>query len=235
MRWFLLVVLMMMGAVSAASAQVGYDPANSPYHDILHGRYLELTAGRILGSGGTIPVGPRDGTAFGARVDFRAKNTIQISFGGWYANTVRNIVDADDSVATRVKPAIPHHLYAGEIALQFNLTGGKTWHDVAPFVGVGLGAVRGQKTPPADTSGYVFGTKLFFAPFVGGRLMLGQRAFLKLEAKAYFWSLKYPVSYTEEPSKQPGTGDVINAVNVSGRRSQYVPVPALNLGFGYAF
>ena len=55
------------------------------------------------------------------------------------------------------------------------------------------------------------------------------------EAKAYFWSLKYPVSYTQEPSKQPGTGDVINAVNVSGRRSQYVPAPALNFGFGYAF
>lgn len=235
MRWILLVVLVMAGMVSTAEAQVGYDPTLSPYHDILHGRFLELTAGKVLGSGGTIPVGPRDGTIFGARVDFRAKNTIQVSFGGWYANTVRNIVDANDSVATRVKPAIPHHLYGGEIALQFNLTGGKTWHYVAPFVGLGLGVVKGQKTPAADTSGYVFGTKLFFAPFVGGRVMLGQRAFLKAEAKAYFWSIKYPVSYSTEPSKQPGTGDVINAVNASGRRSQYVPAPVLQFGLGYAF
>ncbi|MES2306803.1 MAG: hypothetical protein V4558_14970 [Gemmatimonadota bacterium] len=235
MRRFLLPVVLTLLAAVPAAAQVGYDPSLSPFRDVRHGRYLELFAGRMFGSGGSIPVGPRDGTVMGARVDFRAKNTVQVAFGAWYASTVRNIVDADDSVATRVKPAIDHHLLGGEISLQFNLTGGKSWRGIAPYAGVGIGVVKGQKTPAADTSGYTFGTKLFFAPNIGTRLILSERTFVKVEAKAYFWSLKYPVSYSDEPSKQPGTGDVINAVNATGKRSSYVPVPALQFGFGYSF
>ena len=235
MRRLLLAALFVLVAAPPASAQVGYDPALSPYRDIRSGRYLELFGGKMFGSGGSIQVGPRDGAVMGARVNFRAKNTIQVSFGGWYANTVRNIVDADDSIATRVKPAIAHHLYGGEATLQFNFTGGKSWHSLAPYAGLGLGVVKGQPTPAADTSGYTFGTKLYFAPMLGTRVMLGQRAFIKAEAKAYFWNLKYPLNYSDEPSKQPGTGDVINAVNRSGRRSQYVPVPALLFGIGFAF
>jgi hypothetical protein len=234
MRRFPLFVLVSLVTVSPAAAQVGHDPSLSPYRDIRNGRYLELFGGRMLGSGGTIPVGPRDGNVVGARIDFRGKNTIQIAFGGWYANTVRNIVDADDSVATRVKPAIAHHLYGGEATLQFNLTGGKSYRGLAPFVGLGLGVVKGQSTPAADTSGYTFGTKIYFAPYLGTRVMLGQRIFIKAEAKAYFWSLKYPASYLDEPSKQPGTGDVINAVNASGRKSQYVPAPVVLFGLGYS-
>lgn len=233
-RYSLLVVLTLL-AVPPLMAQVGHDPSSSPYREIRNGRYLELFGGRILGNGGTIRVGPRDGTVIGARVDFRAKNTIQVSFGGWYAGTVRNIVDADDSVATRVKPAIAHHLAGGEATLQFNVAGGKSWHSLAPYFGVGIGVVKGQKTPAADTSGYTFGTKLYFAPLIGTRVILGDRLFIKAEAKAYFWSLKYPISYTDEPSKQPGAGSVINAVNVSGKRSGYVPAPSIQFGLGYAF
>ncbi len=235
MRRFPLLVLTSLLATAPATAQVGHDPALSPYRDIRSGRYLELFGGKIFGSGGSIPVGPRDGMVVGARVDFRAKNTILVAFGGWYANTVRNIVDADDSVATRVKPAVPHHLFGGEATLQFNITGGKSYRGLAPYFGVGLGVVKGQKTPAADTSGYAFGTKLYFAPFLGTRVMLGQRLFIKAEGKAYFWSLKYPISYLDEPSKQPGTGDAINAVNTRGRKSQYVPAPALLFGAGIAF
>lgn len=233
-RFPLLALVAALAAVPAA-AQVGYDPALSPYRDIRNGRYLELFGGKVFGDGGSIPVGPRDGNVIGARVNFRGKNTIQVSFGGWYAGTVRHIVDADDSVAERVKPDINHHLLGGEVSLQFNLTGGKSWHGIAPYAGVGLGVVKGQKTPAADTSGYSFGTKLYFAPNLGTRFMLGQRSFVKIEAKAYFWSLKYPLNYSDEPAKQPGTGDVINAVNASGKRSSYVPAPALQVGVGYAF
>lgn len=235
MRRIPLWVFCSLVAVSPASAQIGNDPARSPFHDIRNGRYLELFGGRMVGSGGSIPVGPRDGNVVGARVNFRGKNTIQVSFGGWYAGTVRNIVDADDSIAVRVKPAIAHHLLGGEATLQFNLTGGKSWHALAPYVGLGLGVVKGPKTPAADTSGYTFGTKMYFAPTLGTRLMISERMFIKAEGKAYFWSLKYPASYSDEPSKQPGSGDVFNAVNPSGKSSGYAPAPVLLFGIGFAF
>lgn len=228
--------LLLLCAVAAPlSAQVGHDPATSPFRDIRNGRWLEFYTGQIGGSGGPIPVGPRDGTVFGGRIDFRGRNTLQISFGAWYAATVRNIVDADDSIATRIKPAIKHSLFGGDANIQLNLTGGKSYRGIAPYVGFGLGVVKGQKTPAADTSGYSFGTKFYFSPSAGTRLMLGQRLFLKAEGRLYFWSLKYPLNYSDEPAKQPGTGDVFNAVNPTGRRSQYVTAPALLIGAGFAF
>ena len=208
---------------------------SSPYREIRNGRYIELIGGKVFGNGGPIPVAPQDGNAFGGRVVFRGKNTVQLGFGAWVANTERFIVDADDSVATRISGPVSQRVLAGEASLQMNLTGGKSWHGLAPFVGVGIGMARGEKSPAADTSGYKFGTKFFFAPNVGTRVFLGHRAFAKVEARALFWKINYPGSYTDEPALEPGDIDNPNAVNPTGKRGEYVVTPAIFVGVGWAF
>lgn len=218
-----------------AVAQVGYLPSESPYHDIRGDRWLELTTGKVFGSGGPLQVGPRDGILGGARVSFRSNHTLQLSLGAWYANTVRHVVDANDSVATRVKPDIPHALYAGEFTLQLNVTGAKSWHALAPYSSLGIGLVHGQKSPAADTSGYSFGTHFYFAPAIGTRVMLAPGLALRFEARELFWKLKYPSSYSLEPSKQPGTTDHPNAVNVTGKAGEYTATPALLIGLSVRF
>lgn len=222
-------------APSGATAQVGRLPAASPYHDILGARWLDLSGGKVLGTGGPLLVGPRNGTLAGARVTFRGNHTLQLSLGGWWANTVRHVVDANDSIATRVKPDISNSLYAAEFGLQFNLTGAKSWHRLAPFTALGIGLVKGQKTPVADTSGYAFGTHFYFAPSAGTRIMLTQGIALRAEARALFWSLKYPASYSVEPSKQPGTASHPNAVNTTGKTGGYTVTPALVVGLSVRF
>lgn len=229
----LLPCLVLALAAPPLAAQVGHAPDASPFGDIRPGTAVEFWGGQAFGSGGPIPVGPRDGTTAGARIQLRAKNTLSIGFGGWWAGTERNIVDADLPVAERIRGPIPHRLFGGEATVQFNLTGGKHWRGIAPFAGVGIGGASGQGTPPADTSGYTFGTKFYFAPMVGTRLIVSSRAWIRLEARAYFWNLKYPPSYAEEPALDPGTEEQPNAVNPSGRRSQYVAMPALLVGFGW--
>lgn len=190
----------------------------------------------MFGTGGEIPVGPRDGFMAGGRIDFRSKNAVQISVGGWFANSVRNIVDADDSVATRVKePPISHDLIGAEANIQFNVMGAKSWHSLSPYIGNGFGIVWGEHTPKADTSGYFFGTKLYFAPVIGTRVMLSRDFFLKAETRVYFWKIFYPPSYSQEPADQPGSGLVFNAVNPTGDPSKFVPAPVLYIGIGYAF
>jgi hypothetical protein len=221
--------------VVAAVAQVGYLPEKSPFREIRFGQTLELQGGQLFGNGGPIKVGPQDGSILGARMNFRGQHSLQLSLGGWTAGATRYIVDADKAPATRVSGPIKHRLIGGEFTLQLNLTGGKSWHSLAPYAGLGLGLVHGAKTPAADTSGYSFGTKLYFAPNVGTRLMLGQRFFVKAEARAYFWNLKYPNSYADEPAQAPGTSDAPNAVNPSGKGGEYTPVPALLFGFGIKF
>ena len=231
-RLLFAVVLMPVGALAA---QVGYPPSNSPYHELERGAFVEAFGGRVFGTGGMFRLGPRNGTSEGARLVIRAKNTLQFSFGGWTAGTEREVINAQDSVATRDKGLAPQRLIAGEIGIQLNLTGGKTWRGLAPYAGVSLGLVHGQGGPAVDTSGYSFGNKLFFGPTIGTRFYAAQRLYFKVDLRALFWKLAYPPSYSLEPPKQPGTTAKPNAVNVSGVTSQYTLTPEIRFGVGIAW
>ncbi|MGH7592560.1 MAG: hypothetical protein ACRELE_01705 [Gemmatimonadales bacterium] len=221
--------------VGALAAQVGYPPSHSPYHELQQGTFVEATGGRVLGTGGLLQLGPRNGYSEGLRLVVRGKNTLQFSFGGWTAGTRRSVINAQDSVATRDKGLNPQRLIAGEIGVQLNLTGGKTWNDLAPYAGVSFGLVHGQGGPPTDTSGYAFGNKIFFAPTIGTRLFAGQRLYLKVDLRALFWKLTYPGSYSLEPVKQPGTPSRPNAVNPTGVASQYTATPEIRFGLGFSW
>lgn len=214
-------------------AQVGYRPSTSPYSDIRNGLVLEIYRGQIYGSGGRIPVGPRDGSVTGGRILLRAKNTLAIGFGVWGASTVRSIVDPFVARADRVSGPIDHSLFAGEINAQFNITGGKRWHALAPYAGVGIGLAKGESTPVADSSGYSFGTKFYLVPAIGTRIFLGERIYLRVEGKVMSWNLQYPPSFSVEPLLEPGTDESPNAVDPAGRRGRRVGAPQLSIGFGW--
>lgn len=224
-----------IAAPTQVCAQDGSRAIPSPYREIRNGRYVELIGGSVFGNGGPIQVGPQDGTVIGARVVFRAKNTVQLAFGGWTASTERLIVSADDSVAKRISGPVDHRLIGVEAAIQLNLTGGKRWHAFAPHIGVAIGLVKGAKTPAADSSGYAFGSKFFFGPNIGTKIFFGQRLFVKAEARALLWKLNYPISYTDEPAGQPGTPESPNGVNPTGKRGEYTLTPAVFVGLGWAF
>ncbi|HEY3933218.1 MAG TPA: hypothetical protein VGL65_01235 [Gemmatimonadales bacterium] len=229
------VLALAVTAAAPLAAQVGFMPSQSPYHAIQRGTFVEALGGRIFGTGGLLLLGPRDGDEEGVRFVLRGKNTLQFSFGGWTAGTVRSVIDADDSVATRNKGLFHQQLIAGEIGIQLNLSGGKTWHGVAPFAGVNFGFLHGQSGPATDTSGYSFGTKVYFGPAAGARLFISQRLYLRLEARGLFWNLQYPASYSLEPSKQPGTLTAPNAVNPTGVSSQYTLTPEIRIGLGFSW
>jgi hypothetical protein len=106
---------------------------------------------------------------------------------------------------------------------------------MAPFTALGIGLVKGEKSPAIDSSGYAFGTHFYFAPSAGTRIILAQGVALRAEARAMFWSLKYPASYSIEPVMQPGTAEHPNAVNTTGKSSGYTITPALLLGLSIRF
>ena len=232
-RLFLLPLL--LGGTMPIAAQVGYDPGTSPFRDIRTGTAWEIYGGSIKGSGGPIPVGPRDGPYLGVRALLRAKNTVSIGFGVWNAFTERTVLDPTVTPSAREVGVRDAHLLAGEVTLQFNLTGGKQWHRFAPFAGVGLGFVKNTSGDDGDPGGYAFGSKFYFAPMVGARLFAAERLYLRAEARGFTWKVSYPPSYSIEPADDPGTAESPNAINPLGRGSQYVFAPALSLGIGFAF
>jgi hypothetical protein len=231
-RRTLLIGTLTLFATSLAG-QVGVPPAASPYGEIRPGTMFEGLVGTISGGGGPLHAGPRDGPLAGVRALLRANATVSLGFGMWGAQTKRTVIDPTQRPSEREVDEVDHELFGAEALFQFNLTGGKTWHGIAPFIGLGLGIARGSTTN--DTFGYEFGTKFYFAPAVGTRIFLAERMYLRAEARGFTWKLKYPSSWSLEPTEEPGTPENPNAVNPTGRSGQYVVAPTLSVGIGLAF
>ena len=137
-----LIIGLLLAPCASATAQVGYLPSQSPFHELTKSAFIEVTGGQVFGGGGLLNLGPRNGGSEGLRIVIRSNHTLQFSFGMWTAGTERSWIDAFDSVATRNKGLVNSRLIAGEFGVQFNATGGKTWHGLAPYVGLGVGFVQ---------------------------------------------------------------------------------------------
>ncbi len=162
-----LVWLGVVASWNGASAQVGHEPAHSPYHDVRRGGVLVFTFGYLGGSRGSVGVGPSEGKTGGIRyeVPFGA---VGASLGLAYARMNRFVVDPFKDTTSRKSELSTNDVVLLDAGLQLVLTGRKTWRGFAPYVGGVLGVAIGG-TSPRDTSGYKFGTKFTVAPNVGLR------------------------------------------------------------------
>ena len=78
--------------------------------------------------------------------------------------------------------------------LQASLTGGKTYHNLQPYVGATLGFTFGS-TIGADSSGYHFGTKFTYGPEAGVRWFPTRRLSIDIGGRLLRYRLTYPLSY----------------------------------------
>jgi hypothetical protein len=225
-------------AAAPVAAQVGHAPDRSPYRDITRGRSVTLIYGDVGGDGGKIGVGPHNGRSYGVRFDIRVGTPIQFGLTVARAELKRLIVSADDSVNNRVDGPVDQSLTMVEGALQLNLTGKKTWHHLAPFIGGTIGYTSGSALPASqpDSSGYKFGSKFYFAPAAGLRVFLGQSIHLRLEARQLLWKLTYPTSYQVEPAAQPSTDPTKpNSVLKGEKLTEWTGGRELRAGLGISF
>lgn len=216
-------------AAGGARAQVGHDPARSPYRDLRFGQFLTVTAGQVFGSGGRIGVGPHNGQVVIVRHDFLADRPVTIALGGGVARLERNFADLVP-IPNLLKGPAEHDVWFGEGTAQLNLTGGKTWHNAAPYLSLGIGLAAGERVPD-DSSGYRFGTKFFLAPAAGIRLFVSRRLFVKVEARAMFWNLRYPDKYSVDPDGPFGPAGRL----LTGELKEWSSTPMVHAGLGFAF
>jgi hypothetical protein len=226
----LLVFLFFASAVPAVYAQVGHPPRSSPYRDIRKGHTFTVLGGYFSGDGGQFNIGPHDGAVFGVRYDVRTGGTIQLGLGIAHGNLKRFIVDPFVPLASRKTGPVRQSVTVADVTIQFNLTGGKSWHRIAPFVAAGAGLALAGDTP-ADTSLYDFGRKFYFTPGAGLRVFLSDRLHLRAEAKATFWKLNYPATFESAPVAEPTTPAVIT----DGKLTEWTSSRWLQIGLGYSF
>jgi hypothetical protein len=232
---FGMTVALLAALAPPAVAQVGHRPESSPYHDIRKGHTVTAMFGQFGGSGGRFEIGPHDGQVYGFHYDLRSGSTVQIGLGFARGDLQRLIVDPFVELVNRVSGPVKQTVTFAEVNLQLNLTGGKTWHRLAPFVGAGVGLTFPSGTP-ADTSNFQLGHKIYLAPNVGVRVFITERLSLRGEARATFWKLKYPSTFQDEPVLEPGDPpDNSNAVITDGRTNEWITSSWLQVGLGYSF
>jgi hypothetical protein len=223
--------LLALAAAAPLGAQVGHDPARSPYRDLRYNQFVAATAGYLFGTGGQLGIGPHGGWVVTLRHEFLADRALSIALLGGHGRLQRSFADLQATRDPRVKGPVEHGVSFAEGLLQLNATGGKTWHNLAPYVAAGLGLAFSQRID-SDSSGYRFGTKFYFAPALGVRAFISRRLYLRLEARTLFWNLGYPQTYrTIDPD---GFGP-LEPILARRQLKEWSPVPMLHAGLGFAF
>jgi len=180
-------------APGALLAQVGHPPGKSPYRDIRKGHTFTPFAAFFAGDGGRFGVAPHDGWVYGFRYDIRTGSTVQMGLLLGYGQLERLILDSLVAGEESVTGTVNQGTTFVEADLQLNLTGGKTWNRLAPFMGAGIGLAWAEDTP-ADLGVFELGTKFYFAPHAGLRVFVTDRIHLRGDARLIFWKLDYPNS-----------------------------------------
>lgn len=178
---------------AAAFAQVGHAPERSPYRDITVGYTLTPEVVVVRGGGGQIGVAPHRGLLYGGRTELMANRAVSLGLEFAYGTAERVIIAPDSTVTGPVDQRFG--LLGGTILL--NLTGGKTWRNLAPYVG-GASGIAFAPHLAADTSGYRYGARFYFAPTAGVRTFVTRNLYLRLEARLLFTRVRYPESYSSE-------------------------------------
>ncbi len=214
-----------------ASAQVGHDPARSPYRELIFGQFVGFTGGWFGGSGGKLGIVPHGGPTIGFRYDFLGASTVGLSLSAAYADLERFTVRPNEPQASQLSGPVKQSVASVEAIVQFNLTGNKTWKRLAPFV-TGAGGLVLASRDPADTVGWSFRSKGTITPGVGTRVFLSQRAFLRLEARVTFWHTTYPLSWT---TTAPGNAPNEPPILFGQSRKEWISNPYFSAGLSYAF
>lgn len=233
-RWLLItgIVLTLGPTGRQAVGQVGHDPNNSPYRDLVMGSGPVVFAGYLGGDRGRAGVGPSNAMTFGARYELPTGRSLVLQVSAAYLQGDRFIVNPAVNATDperRTGPADTDLLHA-EVAMQLRLTGVKTWHGLAPYLGFGVGMAFDAASPGDTTnSGYEFRSKLTFSAGTGLRVQTSRRIKLHADVRMLFWRLRYPVSFH---SSAP---DGSRVVPLEENLTDWTIHPWISLGAGWTF
>ncbi len=221
-----------IGLLTAAPlcAQVGHDPAQSPFHDLVSTQGLSISFGRFAGNRTVAGVGAKPGVFIGVRFDTRLSGPMDFWASIAHIASSRMVVDPTDTVI-RVTGPVDMPLIAADLGLALNLTGAKTWHHVAPFLGLGLGILTPSKSV-TDLGGYIAATNFSFIPTMGARIFLGRRMAVRLDARDYYFRYEWPLSYFGGVTSN---GDQIPPVLTGSNTKQWTHNYTLTAGLTYTF
>lgn len=215
--------------IRPSAAQVGHDPAHSPYVDMRRTHGVLFYSGWIGGDRGRLKVGHANGQTFtvGYEIPLGGPASFYSSFT--YARTERFVIDPfkDDSV--RLEGPFDDDMSLIDLGLRFNLTGNKTWHGFGLYASGALGMAISMGSP-ADTGSYAFKRKMTFTPGLGMRFFPARRVSVVVDGRVAVWRLRYPPDYFRAVSD-----DGIPVLAEDAPEVDWTVHPWISIGLGWNF
>ena len=230
-RWFFVAAASVVA--TSARAQVGHDPAHSPFIDLDYRQELTLFAGPYAAKKDPAGVAARGGTLMGLFYAWRAGGPAYLTAELGRTASTRTVLDPRKPEATRNLGSQSWPLYTSDVGLSLALTGAKTYHRFIPMVRTGIGLVSDFKSKP-DTGGYKFGTRFALSWGAGIRWVPGGKWQVRADWTNRLYTVAYPNSYYDPPQTTGGNPvPPILAADVA--KSRWTNNSALTLGLSYLF
>jgi hypothetical protein len=223
---FLFGVVALLAALPAA-AQVGYDPATSPYRDLEHKQEITWLVGYVRARHDPAGIAPGSALSTGVRYEINLVGPLALSADVVRTLSERNVIDPSLPRATRSLGTESAAVYGADVALALDLTGRKSWHHLVPQVRAGLGAMTSSAKD--ESSGYSFGTPFAFSFGGGLKFVPGGRLQLRMDVTDRVFKLSYPDSYYRNAS------DNTSVLDPTTPRSFYTHHTGLTVGVSYLF
>lgn len=211
------------------AAQVGHDPARSPYVDLRRTKGPIFLTGWLGGQHGRVQVGHANGLTYTAGFELPVSGPLSVVSTVSWARTERFVVNPfrDDSV--RTTGPVDDDLILVDLGLRFNLTGGKTWHGLLLYVSGSTGIAFGNGSPP-DSGSYRFSKKMTFTPGAGLRFYASRKLSVLVDGRMVAWRLSYPPDYFRVAS-----ADGIPVLNTGDPDVEWTVHPWISIGLGWNF
>lgn len=229
------IVTIACGCARVVGAQVGYDPAHSPFRDIEHSQEIAIYSGYYHAKPDVARVAPQSGPVIGAHYQWRMAGPASLTFDFGRVASERQVLDPEQpancqqsagncrSLGTYRWP-----LYTFDGTLAMSLTGARTYHHLSPELRSGFGLVSDFHNKP-DLGDFGFGTRFAFLWGAGVRWLPGGRYGIRVDVLNHLYTVRYPGSYY-----QPAA-DTTQILTSSQRRSVWLNNPAITIGVSYRF
>jgi hypothetical protein len=184
--------LALLFAVPAA-AQVGHDPAESPYTDLEYKQELTPLFGYARARVDPAGILPQSAALAGLRYEVHLAGPVAFTSDFTRTFSKRNVIDPTLPATRRALGTESAPVYAVDLGVALSLTGRKSWHHIVPQLRGGLGIMA---SPAKDSaSGYKFGTPFAFHFGGGLKFVPGGRFQLRADVAERLFKQTYPDSY----------------------------------------
>ena len=199
------VALALLFATPVLAQEVGHPPSTSPYRDIPTPQRLSAFVGYLFAAEGELGAIPKDAPLFGLRYEVTVGGPAQFFARAAFAPSKRNAYDPSKPPATRSLGEVSAPLTMIDVGFSFNLTGQKSWHNLVPTAGFGVGIASSMKTTEGDP--YRFGTKFLFTTDFGLRyLPPGRSLEWRVNVGNALYQTRFPTPYFVSTSGAPLLG-----------------------------